>query len=300
MTQQSRGIDEAEFQAFVDGHLEPDRRRAVMAYLATEPDEAARMADYRALNDALHLAYDEVLHEPLPQRLQARRYLHDGRAAGFFSGRSMNEIRGAVPQAAALVALALLSGVAGWSLNDRLTGAAVERTADYGPSSFTRNAAHAHMLYAPEGKYPVEFGADQEDTLLLWLSERLGTQIQAPSLQSIGYTLVGGRLLPSAGQPAGQLMYESPGPQRITLYIRGRWALPQGALPGTAEDTVTYESSNGVSMVYWADRTLAYALIGQMDRDQLITMARLVQDQLQIPAIAPAKPDPQMSTEGAT
>ena len=76
--------------------------------------------------------------------------------------------------------------------------------------SFARQAANAHLLFAPDLRHPVEFGADQQDSLLLWLSERLGQAMHAPNLQELGFTLVGGRLLPASGQPAAQLMYENP------------------------------------------------------------------------------------------
>ena len=66
MTTRQISIDEDDFQAFVDGQLPPDRRRAVMAYLAAPPEEAARMSDYRTLTEEMHLLYDEVLYEPLP------------------------------------------------------------------------------------------------------------------------------------------------------------------------------------------------------------------------------------------
>ena len=54
MTTLQISIDEDDFQAFVDGQLPPDRRRAVMAYLAASPEKSARMGDYRHLNEALH------------------------------------------------------------------------------------------------------------------------------------------------------------------------------------------------------------------------------------------------------
>ena len=74
MTTRQISIDEDDFQAFVDGQLPPDRRRAVMAYLAARPEESARMSDYRNLNQELHRLYDEVLYEPLPARLRIERY----------------------------------------------------------------------------------------------------------------------------------------------------------------------------------------------------------------------------------
>ena len=74
MTTRQISIDEDDFQAFVDGQLLPEQRRAVMAYLAGSPDEAARMGHYRTLNEALHLAFDEVLYEALPKRLRVEHY----------------------------------------------------------------------------------------------------------------------------------------------------------------------------------------------------------------------------------
>ena len=298
MTSRQHRIDEAEFQAFVDGHLSPERRRAMMAYLASDAGEAGRMGDYRALNEALHLAYDEVLHEPLPARLRTDRYMR-GRgfgasALGWFRG-GMTSM---VPRLAALGAVAVASGVTGWSLNDRVAPPPVPESEAI---SFTRNAAHAHMLFVPDPDYPVEFGADQQDSLLLWLSERLGQPVRAPSLQETGYQLVGGRLLPSSGQPAAQLMYESPQAQRITLYIRGRWAMPSGALKGAQEGTVSYAGEDdGVSMVYWLEGPFAYALIGQMDREQLFQTAQTVQQQLEIPSMTPIQSEPVLVGEDAT
>lgn len=297
MTDNRPELDEAELHAFVDGHLPPDRRRAAMANLAASPEHAARASDYRAINEAMHLIYDEVLHEPLPARLRADRYVRADAA----SGGPLNGVAGPglAVRAAALIALTFASGFAGWSLNDRMSPPGVESEA----SSFARNAAQAHAVYTMDGRHPVEFGADQEDTLLLWLSDRLGTPIQAPSLQALGLRLVGGRLLPSSGRPAGQLMYEGEAGQRITLYIRGRFPMPSGSLSGWQEDTVRYGGeTGGVSLVYWVTGGLAYALIGQMDREQLLGTAKLVQEQLQIPSMTPAAPvDPTVEkSTGAT
>ena len=86
MTTRQISIDEDDFQAFVDGQLPPDRCRAVMAYLAAQPEESARMGDYRNLNQELHRQYDEVLYEPLPARL---RLLRDGMQVAACEGTSL-------------------------------------------------------------------------------------------------------------------------------------------------------------------------------------------------------------------
>ena len=278
MTTRQISIDEDDFQAFVDGQLPPDRRRAVMAYLAAHPDESARMGDYRDLNEALRRLYDEVLYEPLPARLRIERYR--GRTSWWtrpFGWLGLAEL-GLAPRAASVAVLVLASGIGGWMLSDRYGQPEPEAPA----FTFTQQALNAHVLYSSDAQHPVEFGADQENRFLAWLSERLGEPVQAPNLADLGFTLVGGRLLPAAGEPAAQLMYENPDAQRITLYIRSGW--PSG--PGAAhEGTINFTGQGGVSAVYWVEGPLAYALGGELDREQLFAIAKIVQQQRAVPAL---------------
>jgi anti-sigma factor RsiW len=290
MTNLPISIDEDDFQAFVDGHLPPERRRAVMAYLAGRPDEASRMDDYRTLSEALHLAYDEVLYEPLPKRLRVEHYRGQSSWAGRIGDWLGVARLGPAMRFAGVASLLLASAGGGWLVHDRYSAKDVETPA----MSFARQAANAHMVFAPDLRHPVEFGADQQDSLLLWLSERLGQALHAPNLQALGYTLVGGRLLPASGQPAAQLMYENPDAQRITLYIRARWATP---LSSAHEGTVSFAGEGGVSMVYWIEDTLAYALIGPMDREQLFGAAKIIQQQLQVPSLPTPTPEQTATTE---
>ena len=290
MTTRQISIDEDDFQAFVDGQLPPEPRRSVMAYLAGRPAEAARMDHYRTLNEALHVVYDEVLYEPLPKRLRVEHY----------RGQSSWVVRlgdwlglgrlGPVARFAGVAVLLLAGTGSGWLMNDRFDRQDAETPA----MSFARQAANAHLLFAPDLRHPVEFGADQQDSLLLWLSERLGQAMHAPDLQELGYTLVGGRLLPASGLPAAQLMYENPDAARITLYIRARWATP---LSGAQEGTVSFAGEGGVSMVYWIEGSLAYALIGPMDREQLFGAAKIIQQQLQVPVLPTPAVDQTAVTE---
>jgi anti-sigma factor RsiW len=282
MTTRQISIDEDDFQAFVDGQLPPDRRRAVMAYLAARPEESARMSDYRRLSEELHLLYDEVLYEPPPARLRVERYR--GRTAPWAAPLrwlGLAEI-GLAPRLAG-IALLLLAGVGGgWMLGMNSMQPELEPPA----VSFAKLAANAHVLYASDLQHPVEFGADQQESLLLWLSERLGEAVHAPDLQDLGFTLVGGRLLPAAGQAAAQLMYENPDAQRITLYIRAAWPTS----PGAAHDgSIAFASEGGVSTVYWMEGPFAYALLGALDREQLFATAKIVQQQRAVPVVPPAE-----------
>jgi anti-sigma factor RsiW len=292
MTTRQTSIDEDDFQAFVDGQLPPEQRRAVMAYLAARPEESARMSDYRNLSGELHQLYDEVLHEPLPARLRVERYRRTSWSARALGWLGLAEF-GMAPQAATAIVLLVLGGTfGGWMLNDHYSQPEPEAPA----VSFIAQALNAHVLYAPDQQHPVEFGADQENSFLLWMSERLGQAVHAPDLADLGFTLVGGRLLPAASQPAAQLMYENPDAQRITLYIRIGWT----SLPGAAQEgTINFTGEDGVSAVYWMDGPLAYALGGELDREQLFAIAKIIQQQRAVPT--PPTPEQTATTEkGAT
>jgi anti-sigma factor RsiW len=238
----------------------------------------------------MHLLYDEVLYEPLPARLRIDRYR--GRTAWWakpLHWAGLSEL-GLAPRAAGVALLLLAGASGGWMLGLHYVEPEVEPPA----VSFTRLATNAHVLYASDMQHPVEVGADQQERLLLWLSERLGQAVQAPDLQDLGFELVGGRLLPAAGQAAAQLMYQNPDAHRITLYIRGNWPSP----PGAAQDgTVAFAGEGGVSLVYWRDGPFAYALLGQLDREQLFATAKIIQQQHAATVVAPEEAVPVVAPE---
>src|SRR6185369_7342611 len=60
---------DTELSAYADRQLTPDRMALVDAALARDPALAARVAEIRAQNAALHDALDPMLSERIPQRL---------------------------------------------------------------------------------------------------------------------------------------------------------------------------------------------------------------------------------------
>lgn len=280
MTTHIHSIDEDDFQAFVDGQLAPEACRTVMTYLAANSEESERMSEYHQLSEDLHKRFDEVLYEPLPKRLRVDHYRQNRSLGEWVRSWFEIDMQTLVPKATAVAVLMTASVGAGWWLK----ADSIESGRETPAMSFARQAASAHMLFAPDLRHPVEFGADQQDNLLLWLTERMGEQVHAPSLQDIGFMLVGGRLLPAAEQAAAQLMYESPDNDRITLYIRERW---QASLPVASDGSVSYYGEGGTSMVYWIEGSFAYALIGEMDREQLFATAKTIRQQVESPGVAP-------------
>ena len=216
--------------------------------------------ELQTLSNALHQIYDPVLLEPVPVNLlRVRRPRWRG-----------------VALAAAWVFLGLSVGVlAGWQLHAMRPAAAPQAEVP----GFVRRAAVAHATYSPEVRHPVEVGADQEQHLVAWLSKRLGAQVRTPKLDTIGFNLVGGRLLPGDSGPAGspapvaQFMYQTAQGRRITLYVRTE-------ATENRETAFRFSAEGNVRVLYWIDRKLGYALSsGDLSREDLLTVADAVYKQ---------------------
>ena len=54
--------------------------------------------------------------------------------------------------------------------------------------------------------------------MVKWLTKRLGTPVKPPMLGTLGYELVGGRLLPGNSGPVAQFMYQEASGQRRKLH----------------------------------------------------------------------------------
>ncbi|TAK88099.1 MAG: anti-sigma factor [Betaproteobacteria bacterium] len=251
-------ITESELQAYADGRLDAERGAAVEAWLAARPEEAERITEYRRITEELRAAYDPVLDEPVPERL--------AQALG---------ARARWPRYAAVAAWfalgAAIGALAGWQLH--ATRPAAPLSADIG-LVMARRAAIAHATYSPEVRHPVEVGADQEDHLVAWLSKRLGTPLRAPKLETAGYSLVGGRLLPGENGPVAHFMYQSNQGTRVTLYVR-----TEGV--DNRETAFRYAKEGNVRVFYWVDRKLGYALSSaETSKDELFKLANAVYQQL--------------------
>lgn len=246
-------VTEAELQAHADGRLSPARAAAVEAWLAGRPEHAERLQDYRHLGEELRALYEPVLSEPVPEALRV-------------PGRRMRWP--SAFRAAAWIGLGLAVGVvAGWQLHDRRVPAAADAGA-----VMARRAALAHATYSPEVRHPVEVGADQEAHLVAWLSKRLGASVRAPKLENVGYSLVGGRLLPGDNGPVAQFMYQCKAGTRVTLYVRTE-------VPG--ETAFRYAKEGNVRVFYWVDRKLGYALsTSDISKDDLFKVSNAVYQQL--------------------
>ena len=242
-------ITETDLHAYVDGRLSGSDRADVEAFIAAHPEEAERVRAWREQAGALRSLYDPILDEAVPAELAAvparpawHRYAF---AAGVF-----------------MVGIAL-----GWVAKGTLVPGAQSAP------SLARQAAIAHVVYAPEVRHPVEVPAAEEQHLVRWLSKRVGKDLQIPHLVPLGYDLVGGRLLSGPQGPVAHFMYQDARGQRLTLYV--------SRTRGEPRDTAfRFSQEDRVSVFYWVDGNFGYALSGEIGREQLLKIANVVYKQL--------------------
>jgi len=251
-------ITDADVNAYVDGQLAPSRTPAIEEALVRDPALAARVADLRRQNAALHDAFDPWLSEPLPDRLISA-------AAGpaQTSWRRMPPWLGVTAVAAASLLVGIGLGWFGRDFNLQREGT---------PTTFARQVALTHVLYASDVNRPVEIWAAEEKRLVNWLSKRLGFGVRAPDLNSLGFALVGGRLVAGNEMPTAMFVYENADKQRMTLQVRKH--------AHTGETAFRYAVEDGVGVYYWIEDNCGYALSGNLDRAQLLAIGRVVYGQL--------------------
>ena len=243
---------EGDFHAYVDGHLDASRRADIESWLAGNLDDAERVTAWRRHKEALHTLFDATLEEPVPARL-----LHSAQAR-----------RSRVWGIAAAAAWLSIGSVIGFILRGAPPAPA-------SPPTLAHNAAIAHVVYSPEVRHPVEVGADQEAHLVQWLSKRLGTAVKVPHFSAEGFDLVGGRLLPGEKGPVAQFMYQDAQGRRLTLYVRTDAA-------ENRETAFRYALEGKISVFYWLDGRLGYALSGELPREQLLRIADAAYKQLNL------------------
>ncbi|MEH6626683.1 MAG: anti-sigma factor [Motiliproteus sp.] len=256
-------VSDQDLHTFVDGQLSVERRLEVQRWLVENPEAQQRLADYQLLNDELSHSFESVLSEAIPARL-----MPDNLLAQHSQSRWQ--------KVAVVAGFTVMGSVIGWLLNDQYR---LQQSLAKAPQvidlqmDLARPALVSHQVYTPEVVHPVEVRQDQQKHLLGWLSKRMKTSIKAPDLNSIGFGLMGGRLLPGDNAPAAQLMYENSSGQRLTLYLKKN---PQA----DQQTGFRFMKSDGVNSFYWIDGELGYALTAPLDKEQLFDAAQQVYHQL--------------------
>ncbi len=267
-----RPVDEGDLQAWIDGRLTPDRTEDVEAYFSTHPEVREECSQSAEQREVLRAAFASPTAGPIPPRL---------RVASLSADRQRRRHR-QLARIAAAVGFLVLGGIGGWTARDLWRGLATSASAAFASTVFDEAIA-AHRTFSVETRHPVEVAANEEAHLVQWLSKRLGHRVTAPDLTSLGFKLMGGRLLPAENGPAALFMYEDGKGTRLTAYYI--------SVNRHGEAEFKYREQNGVGAFYWIEDGLAYAIAANAERGLLLKVAELVYQQ-NSPAGARAKLPP--------
>lgn len=244
-------VGEADLHAYVDGELDDGRRAEVEAWLATNPQDADRVASWTMQNERLRDAFsadfvsregDRSILQPKPARPWSRL------------------VRPSLAAAAALLIYA--AGVATGRLTLPLLPAPVPIAATSGLATEARSA---FLIYTSEVRHPVEVGADQQAHLAAWLGKRLDYRLRLPDLTALGYNLVGGRLVPVDGRAGALLMYQNERGERLTVLI--------GRNEDNRETSFRLDAEGPLRTFYWIDGPIGYAVTGELSEQELRRVA---------------------------
>jgi len=256
----SRVIEENALQAWVDGRATPADDKAVEAYFAAHPELRERWSRYAEQREELRAALAGPAEEPIPPRLRVARLRAEQR-------RGRHRLFARI---AAAVALLVAGGIGGWGAHDLLPALNSSASAVLASAVFD-DAIAAHRTFSVETRHPVEVGANEEVHLVQWLSKRLGHQLILPDLSTLGFRLMGGRLLPADSGPAALFMYEDGKGTRLSCYYL--------VADVAGETEFQFREQTGISAFYWVEDGLAYAIAANADRGLLLKVAEIVYQQ---------------------
>ena len=264
-------LTEDEIHTLLDELAPPEVLAALQARLAHDPDAQARMLKWQHQRNALRGLYQQVLDEPIPATLMLAAQ----------QTAASQQTRTQWWRWSGMAAGLVLSFGTGWLSHGQLATqapAGLQAKAQQTGQDFARQASFAHGVYSPEIRHPVEVTAAEQEHLVQWLSKRLGKPLKIPQLGTLGYELVGGRLLPGEAGARAQFMYQNAAGTRITLYLG---ALDQAAGGADAGASGFHLGTAGpIPNFYWVDQGFGYALAGPVPRAALLQLAEAVYRQL--------------------
>ncbi|WP_236193802.1 anti-sigma factor family protein [Pseudomonas faucium] len=228
---------EDELHAYVDERLAPARRAEVQAWLAANPQQAARIEAWRSDARRLRAALAGFGEQPGGTQLdlaQVQRRLRQRRQRRLAS--------------AAVLLLALgVGGMGGWQARQVTLAGSELPMAD---------AVQAHRLFA--GSEALDIQASDPTQLREWLGRHFNRVGQLPDLAGYGFQPVGARLLSNEQGAAALLVFQDRNGQRISLFLRSPGDRYQRMPDGQRVD-------GQLEARYWSHGAYNFALVSAAD-----------------------------------
>lgn len=275
--------------AYLDGELDPAERDDVAFWLESDSalrERAALLSESAAL---LRAAYDEVLREPLPERLiAAARGNADMRSTNVADLAAARQRRWrpqltnrhwwvGIPVAASLFGLLIGGSLGYFAGNERSVKVAEQQTnTNLASGSWLDSIAGYHKLFVNAGAddmaladVPPSDGGDATRKVV----QKLPADFRLPNLKPWGLVFQGARFLIIEGRPATQLFYTTDNKALGPLTV----VVGTSTKPDLAP---TFDHRDEVNLLYWRHHGHAYALVGTADIGYLWNIANDIAWQL--------------------
>ncbi|HEV2674983.1 MAG TPA: hypothetical protein VGV37_10610 [Aliidongia sp.] len=273
--------------AYLDGELDETAAVEVESWLERDPELRARLQALTESATQIRDAFEEILREPVPDRLMAAARGRDtvaeapksatilsfgARLAASTARKGIANRRWGLGLVAAASLSFLMIGAGGGYLagtgDVSIDGVQPTSTA----TSWLDNIAGYHNLLissangAESAVFDVPASAETEKKLL-------PADVRIPDLKPWGLAFQGARKLVVEGKPAFQFFYmtdnKSLGPITITVTNTTR-----------ANMSPTFDKRAGVNLLYWRHQGHGYALVGSADKGWMWGIANDIEFQL--------------------
>jgi anti-sigma factor RsiW len=247
--------------AYLDGELAEKERAEIAHWLEQDADLRERAAQFSESAALLRAAFDETLHEPVPERLLAAAHGEPAKVINLAAARQhrwrrlMGDRRwwAGMAAAASVGGLIIGGGLGYFAGSDPQLHGGVQPVAstEPPPGTFVDTIAGYHKLY-------VNAGPDDTARFDVPAGQKLPQDFHLPNLKPWGLAFQGARFLFVEGQPATQLFYTTDnkalGP--ITVVVSN------SSKPDLA---ATFDHRGDVNVLRWRHHGHAYALAGSAD-----------------------------------
>ena len=278
--------------AYLDGELGTSERREVEGWLDIDPVAREKLAALTGSAGLVRLAFDEIMHEPIPDRLIAAARgetdLSEPRAQvvpfkalqSFKRGVASRHWWVGVAAAASLFGLLLGSSIAYLGVTrfepGALGGGQATAEATAANNAWLDNAAGYYKLFVSAGGDGALIdvpGTGDPREALQKISQSLPQEVRLPDLKPWGLNFRGVRVVVADGRPAAQLVYTTEnkaiGPLTLIIGSSKEHDIPP-----------TLARRQDVNLLYWRHQGRAFVLVGQTDIGYLWGIANDVAWQL--------------------
>ncbi len=251
-----RKFSEHDLHAYVDGELDAETHLEVEKWIAANPDYRDEIEHWKKQRELLKAEFDPVLGEPISDQLVAllKRYMN----------KRTYPLWGTIAASLLLFVSGVIVGWGGYHLRSTYS------TQHAIWPDLAVQAISAHVVFTQDKGRPVEIRAESQGQNLRWISKRFGRKLPTPDLSKLGWSLIGGRVLPLEDRAAAQFMYQNEAGKRLTIYI-GLGEQGQSA-------DYHFWRKGDVGCYYWFEGSVGFAVTAEIDKSELKKISELVYD----------------------